>query len=198
MSLVGLKDALKKMHSDKQLNDETLEKLFHGIDVDASGQIHYNEFLAAVVESQGLITMEHLADAFDRLDGDEKGYISKDDLKNLLGTDYNEEKVGHQTMACMQYEFRAVSLFLITYSSFLKVNKMINEADYKKDGQIDYEEFLRLMFEDPESGLDVLGKNIISTQDATMVDKLAPVELSRDINELDVSKHDTPIQFDGL
>jgi calcium-dependent protein kinase len=122
------------MHSDKQLDDKTVEKLFFGIDVDESGHIDYNEFLAAVVESQGLITMEHLADAFDRLDGDEKGYLCKDDLKKLLGTDYNEEKV----------------------------NRMIDEADYNKNGQIDYDEFLRLMFEDPASGLDVLGSNIAS------------------------------------
>jgi Ca2+-binding EF-hand superfamily protein len=56
--------------------------------------------------------MERLADAFDRLDSDGKGYISKDDLKNLLGTDYNEEKV----------------------------NRMIEEADFKKNGQVDYDE----------------------------------------------------------
>lgn len=103
VSLVDLKNALKRMHSDKHLTDETLEKLFHGIDVDHSGQIHYQEFLAAIVESQGLITMEHLADAFDRLDGDEKGYISADDLKNLLGTDYNEEKVSRRQQYSIQY-----------------------------------------------------------------------------------------------
>lgn len=146
MSLVDLKSALENMHSDKHLNDETIEKLFHGIDMDESGQIHYNEFLAAVVESQGLITMERLADAFDRLDGDEKGYLSKEDLKKLLGTDYNEEKV----------------------------NRMIDEADYKKNGQIDYDEFLRLMFEDPASGLDVLGRNIMTVSDSEMLEKLAP------------------------
>jgi len=168
VSLVDLKDALKRMHSDKQLDDSTLEKLFHGIDVDESGQIHYIEFLAAVVESQGLITMEHLADAFDRLDGDDKGYISKDDLKNLLGTDYNEEKV----------------------------NKMIDEADYKRDGMIDYDEFLRLMFEDPTSGLDVLGKNLVSAKEASIVEKLAPVELSRDIKGLDKSLHDADYNFE--
>jgi Ca2+-binding EF-hand superfamily protein len=47
--------------------------------------------------------MEHLADAFDRLDGDEKGYISADDLKNLLGTDYNEEKVSRRQQYSIQY-----------------------------------------------------------------------------------------------
>jgi calcium-dependent protein kinase len=144
------------MHSDKQLNDETIEKLFHGIDVEESGQIHYNEFLAAVVESQGLITMEHLADAFDRLDGDEKGYLCKDDLKDILGTDYNEEKV----------------------------NRMIDEADSDKNGQIDYDEFLRLMFEDPASGLDVLGNNIVSASDHEMLEKLVPIEPSREIPDI--------------
>lgn len=67
---------------------------------------------------------------------------------------------------------------------------MINEADYKHDGQIDYDEFLRLMFEDPESGLDVLGKNIVSASDATLVEKLAPVELSREIRDLSRSTSD--------
>lgn len=171
VSLIDLKNALKRMHSDKQLDDETLEKLFYGIDVDASGQIHYQEFLAAVVESQGLITMEHLADAFDRLDSDDKGYISKKDLKNLLGTDYNEAKV----------------------------DKMISEADHDHDGQIDYDEFLRLMFEDPTSGLDVLGKNMVLKEDVTLVDKLAPVELSRDIksNLETAMSHDSAVSHDS-
>jgi hypothetical protein len=62
---------------------------------------------------------------------------------------------------------------------------MINEADYKHDGQIDYDEFLRLMFADPESGLDVLGKNIVSASDVSLVEMLAPVELSRSISETD-------------
>ena len=149
------------MHSDKHIDDETIEKLFNGIDIDETGQIHYNEFLAAVVESQGLITMEHLADAFDRLDGDEKGYISKDDLKNLLGSDYNEEKV----------------------------NRMMDEADYKKNGQVDYEEFLRLMFEEPDSGVDVLGKHIISDADLGMVDQSVTLQPSREILDVEESNH---------
>lgn len=189
-----LKGALKIMHSDKQLNDETLEKLFHGIDVYESGQIHYNEFLAAVVESQGLITMEHLADAFDRLDGDEKGYISKDDLKNLLGTDYNEERVSCHTDGLVLF---CVCALLAPDSSpmLAQVNKMMNEADYNNNGHIDYDEFLRLMFKDPISGLDVLGNNFVD-QDATIVEKLAPIELSREIKVADVSTHHSLVPLD--
>ena len=100
-----------------------IEKLFKGIDLDDSGDVHYNEFLAAVLESQGMITQERLADAFDRLDSDGKGYINKDDLKNILGAEYNTELV----------------------------DKMIDEAGYTKNGQIDYDKFLRLMF-DGDSG----------------------------------------------
>jgi hypothetical protein len=68
---------------------------------------------------------------------------------------------------------------------------MIKEADYKHNGQIDYDEFLRLMFADPESGLDVLGKNIISASDSNLVGMLAPIELSREIK--DVSRSETDV-----
>ena len=90
-----------------------IEKLFKGIDIDKSGNIHYAEFIAAVIESQGLITMERLADTFDRLDSEGKGYISKDNLRQLLGKDYNAELV----------------------------DQMIEEADFKKNGQVDLKNF---------------------------------------------------------
>ena len=112
------------MGAEKHLDERTIEKLFKGIDVDKSGLIHYHEFLAAVIESQGLVTMDNLADAFNRIDTDGKGFISKEDLKKLLGTDYNEKLV----------------------------EKMIKEADKKRNGQVRYDEFLRLMFDDPAKG----------------------------------------------
>lgn len=153
ITLVDLQNALGQMHSDKHMDDATIEKLFQGIDVDRSGQVHYNEFLAAVAESQGLITMEHLAGAFDRLDSSGKGYISKDDLRNILGGDRDEALV----------------------------NRMMDEADIKKNGQIDYDEFLRLMFEDPTKGVDAIGRpDLVSNAD--MTEKLATIEPSRRIS----------------
>lgn len=143
ITLVDLKTALQNMHSDKGFDEATIEKLFIGIDQDNSGQIHYNEFLAAVIESQGLITMEHLAETFDRLDSNGKGYISKDDLKDLLGSDYNEETV----------------------------DRMIEEADFKKNGHVDYGEFLSLMFADPAEGMNAMG-NTTFHQDTDMVQQL--------------------------
>lgn len=163
ITLVDMKKALGQINSDKQMDDKTIEKLFRGIDIDRSGQVHYNEFLAAVVESQGLITMEHLADAFDRLDSSGKGYISKDDLRNILGVDCNENLV----------------------------NRMMDEADIKKNGQIDYDEFLRLMFEDPTKGVDAIGRPDLLT-DAEMTEKLAAIDpsgrFSQDEEEKDMGK----------
>mmetsp|Transcript_6022 Transcript_6022/g.17593 ORF Transcript_6022/g.17593 Transcript_6022/m.17593 type:complete len:161 (+) Transcript_6022:1752-2234(+) len=149
------------MHSDKHMDDKTIEKLFQGIDVDRSGQIHYNEFIAAVVESQGLITMEHLAVAFDRLDSSGKGYISKDDLRNMLGVDCDENMV----------------------------NKMMDEADMKKNGQIDYDEFLRLMFEDITKGVDAVGRPDIGSN-AVMTEKLGVIGPSRQVSFEELNKEE--------
>eukprot|EP00957_Ditylum_brightwellii_P026581 2010183-Ditylum_brightwellii.AAC.1 len=132
------------MHSDKHLDNETIENLFEGVDVDKSGQIHYNEFLAALVESQGLITQERLAETFDRLDSTGKGYITKDDLKNVLGTNYNEDVV----------------------------QDMMDEAAVENNGQVDYNAFLRLIFNDPSKGMNAIGSSTI-TQNAHMVTKLS-------------------------
>ena len=68
-------------------------------------------------EGAGLVTKERIADAFDRMDGDGKGYISHEDLKNILGEEYDMEMT----------------------------NKMIEEGDFKKNGRVDYDEFVQLM-----------------------------------------------------
>ena len=52
--------------------------------------------------------MGALCDAFDRIDSDGKGYISRTDLKNILGDNYQEDVV----------------------------DQMLDEADYKKNGQV--------------------------------------------------------------
>jgi len=117
ITLLDLKHALKTMDTGKHLDNYGIEEIFKGVDVDTSGQIHYNEFLAAVVESQGLITTEHFAEAFNRIDNDGKGYISKHDLKQLLGKECDD----------------------------MNVNKMLKEANLDSNGKIDYKQFLNLM-----------------------------------------------------
>jgi calcium-dependent protein kinase len=51
--------------------------------MDGSGKIRYTEFLASTIEAQGAIDETRLAEAFDRLDSDDSGYISKQNLREL-------------------------------------------------------------------------------------------------------------------
>lgn len=66
ITLQELKDAFKKVSPDT--DDSKVEVLFRGVDRDQSGHIHYAEFLAALSESHGLVTMDRLTEAFDRID----------------------------------------------------------------------------------------------------------------------------------
>ena len=85
-------------------------------DLDGSGKIRYTEFLAATIEAQGAISEERLAEAFDRLDTDDSGKISAENLADILGQDFPREEI----------------------------DQIIAEAKGTKDKQISYAEFLSL------------------------------------------------------
>ena len=60
---------------DAGFEDEDYRAIFNAVDVDGSGVIRYTEFLAATMEAAGWISEERLAEAFDRLDHDDTGYV---------------------------------------------------------------------------------------------------------------------------
>jgi serine/threonine protein kinase len=101
-------------------NDDYIRHLFECADLDGTGKIKYTEFLAATIESTGLVTEERIAEAFDRLDSDDSGYISLEDLREIFGDDAPEEYI----------------------------EQVIAEADIKRDRMISYDEFLSLWDED--------------------------------------------------
>jgi len=63
--------------------------------LDGSGKIRYTEFLAATIGDArtGDISEERLAEAFDRFDTDDSGYISVDNLAEILGTDFPRSEI---------------------------------------------------------------------------------------------------------
>jgi calmodulin len=73
----------------------------------------YTEFIASVLETRGRIDEAKLEDAFDQLDSDHSGFISKADLRLILGN-----------IGSAEY-----------------VDRLIKEADLDNDGQISYDEF---------------------------------------------------------
>lgn len=88
-------------------------------DVNKTNEINYTEFLAAALEVQGTIEEYRLAEAFDLIDSDDSGYITRDDLRRILGENTDDKYI----------------------------DQLIAEADFKKDGRIGYDEFLQVFAE---------------------------------------------------
>lgn len=99
--------------------DEDMKEIFDSIDVNKNLHIDYTEFLAATMEAHGIITERRIAEAFDRIDVDHSGYISRQDLKELLGKQ----------------------------NSRVVLDQLITEADTDGDGKISYQEFFALFRE---------------------------------------------------
>lgn len=78
------------------------------------------EFIAATLETRGDIEDEQILAAFDKLDTDNSGYISKDNLCTILGN------------TCSVQDCDTI------------VNDLVAEVDADKDGRISYDEFLQL------------------------------------------------------
>lgn len=122
ISLQEFKDTLSEYY---EYTDEEMEAMFRGIDIDGTGTVHYSEFLAATMESTGSIDEERLAEAFDRIDSDDSGYITIENLREFLGDE-------------IPFEY---------------LQEIIDEADILRDHRISYEEFLELWNGESDSKL---------------------------------------------
>ena len=121
ISLPEFRDVLRETDSN-DMDDEQIEQVFKAIDYDGTGEIHYAEFLAALIESQSLNTLDRLEDTFDRIDRHGRGVISRDDFRHILGANYTEEAV----------------------------DEMIKECDFKHNGVVDFEEFEQAMISESQ------------------------------------------------
>eukprot|EP00591_Stephanopyxis_turris_P016572 CAMPEP_0195541570 /NCGR_PEP_ID=MMETSP0794_2-20130614/51156_1 /TAXON_ID=515487 /ORGANISM="Stephanopyxis turris, Strain CCMP 815" /LENGTH=360 /DNA_ID=CAMNT_0040675673 /DNA_START=571 /DNA_END=1650 /DNA_ORIENTATION=- len=103
-------------------SEEKLRDMFDSIDLDASGMIHYTEFIAATLEARGAIVEERIAEAFDRLDSDDTGYISKKNLHDIIGD----------------------GGFMRQVVTDKDIQEIIDEVDLDHDSKISYDDFLSL------------------------------------------------------
>ena len=96
-----------------------IEKMFDAVDIDKSGFIDYSEFVVAAMNEKNLLTNEKLQSAFKMFDKDGSGFISSDEIKEILG-------------------------FGKTLSEEA-VNEIIKQVDANGDGEISFEEFSAMM-----------------------------------------------------
>mmetsp|Transcript_13779 Transcript_13779/g.30706 ORF Transcript_13779/g.30706 Transcript_13779/m.30706 type:complete len:447 (+) Transcript_13779:1-1341(+) len=90
------------------------ETLFKSLDTDNDDVIAYSEFLAAALQGRVKVHEDVLRKTFSRFDRDDRGVISADDLRDVLGESFEGADI----------------------------EELINEADTSGDGKIDYDEFL--------------------------------------------------------
>jgi len=113
-------EELEKALIKRGVPTDKVEAIFSTVDQDRTGVISYSEFLAASIRQRQFLTEERLMEAFERLDTDGSGYITAENLREVMGDDYDAARV----------------------------EAMISEADIMGDGRISFDEFLKLMRDD--------------------------------------------------
>eukprot|EP00542_Grammatophora_oceanica_P010432 CAMPEP_0194032256 /NCGR_PEP_ID=MMETSP0009_2-20130614/5237_1 /TAXON_ID=210454 /ORGANISM="Grammatophora oceanica, Strain CCMP 410" /LENGTH=706 /DNA_ID=CAMNT_0038672641 /DNA_START=11 /DNA_END=2131 /DNA_ORIENTATION=+ len=137
------------------LSQEQLARLFDELDLDGTGKIRWTEFVAASIEAHGAIDESRLAEAFDRLDSDDSGFISAENLQEILGEEFPEEEI----------------------------RDIIAEADLSHDNKISYGEFLALWGDRNEERRDIayrdLRQNQLSTMSTSSLHSLSPEQAAK-------------------
>ncbi|CAE8632647.1 unnamed protein product, partial [Polarella glacialis] len=111
---ITLQEFKQALEDTFHINCTEVEKAFQALDVSHHDEIHYTEFLAAMVSSRIALHDDLLKDTFRRFDVDNSGFITPDNLREVLG----------ETMeGCA-------------------VEQLMEEADFKHDGRISYEEWI--------------------------------------------------------
>lgn len=100
----------KKFH----VNNEDIQKAFDALNQSHTDEIHYSDFLAAMVASRIKLHDKLLKQTFRRFDTDGTGYITADNLKTILGGSVNQEEV----------------------------DRLLADVDHPADGRISYEDFI--------------------------------------------------------
>ncbi|XP_014787760.1 neo-calmodulin [Octopus bimaculoides] len=101
--------------------EQEIRDMINEVDFDGNGTIEFNEFLAMMSKRQSETNeLQEVTDAFKVFDKDDDGFIDASELRHVMVT--LGEKLSDKEVA-----------------------DMIREADVDGDGQINYQEFIRIM-----------------------------------------------------
>jgi len=100
------------MKDERYKAEEKLDIIFAALDYNHDMEIHYSDFLAAMVSTKIDLHDRLISNAFRRFDADDSGYITAGNLREILGTECQEQ-----------------------------AEAFIREADHLQDGQISLPEF---------------------------------------------------------
>jgi len=96
------------------------KRIFEKMDQTGDAEVHYSEFLASTLQAKIVVDDSLVREAFKKFDVDGTGFISIENLRQVLGDHYNG------TM----------------------IEEILSSCDYKGNGFIDYDEFLKALTSD--------------------------------------------------
>mmetsp|Transcript_16016 Transcript_16016/g.37107 ORF Transcript_16016/g.37107 Transcript_16016/m.37107 type:complete len:896 (-) Transcript_16016:313-3000(-) len=125
-------DEFNEAWTESGLPAQDTRAIFDAVDLDGTGRIRYTEFLAATIEAQGAISEGRLAEAFDRFDTDDTGFISVDNLTDVLGKDFPRQEIIDILDDAIDPNLDGNSGTRVSYSAFLQLwennqEKMVRE-----------------------------------------------------------------------
>lgn len=121
LSMEEISEGLKGRADQKEMLE-----IMQSMDTDGSGFVDYNEFAAAALGEEVYLNSDKLLQAFNMFDKDKSGKIDANEIKEAIG----EAMAGVDEAIWIQ---------------------MIKDADVNGDGQIDFDEFLKMMYTLKES-----------------------------------------------
>mmetsp|Transcript_92816 Transcript_92816/g.194002 ORF Transcript_92816/g.194002 Transcript_92816/m.194002 type:complete len:629 (-) Transcript_92816:329-2215(-) len=103
------------------IDEHLVEPIFQALDGAKNDEIHYSEFLAAMVSTRIAMHEDMLKSTFRRFDTNNSGYITVENLKELLGDSFDG----------------------------VPMEELLKEADFEKNNKISYDEFVHFLSADP-------------------------------------------------
>ena len=123
-----LETVLRSMRGKLRASESDIKRALKDLDRDGDGIIHVKEYLksrknknTSDIVHRALVHRSKIRKEFERIDEDKSGYITKDELLQVI---------------------QATSAVTVTSE---QIDKTMEEFDDNKDGKINYEEFVLLM-----------------------------------------------------
>ena len=123
-----LADALRSMKTKLEISEEDIKRTVRDVDRDGDGTINLDEYVKSRKHKtdrdqlhRALVTRSKIRKEFEEYDRDHSGYVTKDELIEVIQTRAGVTVTLDQTV------------------------KIIQDTDVDEDGKINYEEFVLLM-----------------------------------------------------
>lgn len=118
ISLAELQDVMVRIHG---VSESDAAEMFNAMDANHDHEIHYSEFLAAMLSTSVDPKSVHVDNAFRNFDTDLSGYITADNLRDVFGNNFEGKQV----------------------------ESLLSEADFLADGRISFDEFVAFVCDLP-------------------------------------------------